>query len=103
MYLLDLISYLNHNVCTYLIILNSLTETFLCTSSSISLSLCMYVCVLFNSLFSSLCVCVCVCIQVYVLEVSWSEGSSITVYRRYSDFFEFQVSASCKHSKEVSC
>lgn len=27
---------------------------------------------------------------VYVLEVSWSEGSSTLIYRRYSDFFEFQ-------------
>jgi len=29
---------------------------------------------------------------VYALEVSWSEGTSTVVYRRYSDFFEFQVS-----------
>lgn len=33
-------------------------------------------------------------LQEYVLEVNWSEGSSTTVYRKYSDFFEFQVSDS---------
>jgi hypothetical protein len=27
---------------------------------------------------------------VYVLEVTWSEGTSTLIYRRYSDFFEFQ-------------
>ena len=30
--------------------------------------------------------------KVYVLEVTWSEGTSTVIYRRYSDFFEFQVS-----------
>ena len=29
--------------------------------------------------------------QVYVLEVRWSEGTTTVVFRRYSDFFEFQV------------
>ena len=32
------------------------------------------------------------CIQVYVLEVTWSEGTKTIIYRRYSRFFEFQVS-----------
>lgn len=31
-------------------------------------------------------------LQVYVIEVSWSEGTTTTVYRRYSTFYEFQVS-----------
>ena len=31
-------------------------------------------------------------IQVYVLEVTWSEGTKTVIYRRYSRFFEFQVS-----------
>ena len=31
-------------------------------------------------------------LKIYVLEVTWSEGTSTTIYRRYSDFFEFQVS-----------
>ena len=30
--------------------------------------------------------------QVYVLEVTWSEGTKTIIYRRYSRFFEFQVS-----------
>lgn len=28
---------------------------------------------------------------VYVIEVEWSDGSKITIYRRYSAFFEFHV------------
>ena len=30
--------------------------------------------------------------QVYVIDVVWSEGTTTTIYRRYSTFFEFQVS-----------
>ena len=30
-----------------------------------------------------------------MIEVSWSEGTLTKVYRRYSDFFEFQVSRKC--------
>ena len=36
----------------------------------------------------------CLCVKVYVLEVTWSEGTSTIIYRRYSDFFEFQVNPS---------
>ena len=40
------------------------------------------------------CVALCTCEEkVYVLEVTWSEGTTTVIYRRYSDFFEFQVSA----------
>jgi hypothetical protein len=29
--------------------------------------------------------------QVYVVNVSWSDGSTSTIYRRYSVFFELHV------------
>ena len=33
--------------------------------------------------------------QVYIIEVVWSEGTSTIIYRRYSNFFEFQVQHDC--------
>lgn len=30
--------------------------------------------------------------QVYVIQVTWSDGSVLTIYRRYSAFFDFHVS-----------
>lgn len=30
--------------------------------------------------------------QVYVIEVEWSDGSKVVIYRRYSQFFEFHTS-----------
>ena len=30
--------------------------------------------------------------QVYKIVVQWSDGTSTTIYRRYSMFFDFQVS-----------
>ena len=40
--------------------------------------------------------------QVYVLEVRWSEGTTTIVFRRYSDFFEFQVSSYSTCTPETS-
>lgn len=42
----------------------------------------------------------CSCTQVYVIEVKWSEGTQTTVYRRYSAFFEFQVSKLYMHDEK---
>lgn len=40
--------------------------------------------------------------QVYVLEVTWSEGTKTIIYRRYSRFFEFQVSEPARASRRTA-
>lgn len=36
--------------------------------------------------------CLCLFYQVYIIKVSWSDGSTEVIYRRYSKFFDLQVS-----------
>ena len=33
--------------------------------------------------------------QVYIIKVSWSDGSTESIFRRYSKFFDLQVSNVC--------
>lgn len=33
-------------------------------------------------------------LQVYIIKVTWSNGSTEVIYRRYSKFFDLQVSVS---------
>ena len=36
----------------------------------------------------------CIHLQVFVIDVTWNNSERYETYRRYSDFFSFQVSAS---------
>ncbi len=39
--------------------------------------------------------------QVYVVDVKWSDGSEITVYRRYSTLFDFHVCGNRNNKEET--